>query len=142
MAGKIIVLGIPAIDRKLAKIPGIVQRKIARKAMRDGMKVMADEVRRQAPVDTGLTKANVKVRAAKKRRRGDIEIDVKISGNPGLYKTYAGGTKQVFYPAAVTFGNSTTRANPFMQRSFASRGNDCKNITIAEITSEVNSLVP
>ena len=124
----LIVLGIPEIDRKLRRLPGVVQKKVARKAMRNGIKVVAADVKRNVPVDTGLTKANVKVRAVKKRKRGEIEIEVKISGDPGLYRRYAGGTKTAFYPALVEYKHSH-----FMRRSFVSAGPTARQVAIDEI---------
>ena len=100
----------------LKKLPGVVQKKVLRKSMRAGMKLIASEVKSQVPVDTGLTKANVKTRAVKKKRRGDIEIEVKIGGDPGLYKTSGKTGVKVFYPAIVEY-----KHNPFMRRSFIAK---------------------
>lgn len=129
--GTVIIIGIPAIDRRLKRLPGVVQKKIVRKAMRVGMKLMASEVKSQVPVDTGLTKANVKVRAVKKRKRGQIEIEVKIGGDPGLYKTSAAGEK-VFYPAIVEY-----KHNPFMRRSFTAKGEAARQVAVAAIVQGI-----
>jgi len=127
----LIVTGIPEIDRRLKMLPGRIQKKVLRQSMRKGMKVMASEVKRQVPFASGLTRKNVKVRAVKKRKRGQIEIEVKISGDPGLYRTMKSGEK-VFYPAIVEY-----KHNPFMRRSFTARGEAARQVTIAAIAQGV-----
>jgi HK97 gp10 family phage protein len=130
MKSAIIVTGIPQIDRRLKTLAPRIQKKVVRKAIRDGIKVVASEVKTQVPVDTGLTKANVKVRAVKKKKRGVIEIEVKIGGDPGLYRKTAKGT--VFYPAIVEY-----KKNPFMRRSFVAKAEPARQKAITEILEGV-----
>ena len=128
----VIITGIKQIDKKLMRLPPVAQKKVARKAMRDGIKVIAAEVKDQVPVDRGITRANVKVRAVKTRKRGSIEIEVRIAADPQLVKIGAGG-KRVFYPAVVEYGDQDTAANPFMRRSYESKGESARQVTMAAI---------
>jgi HK97 gp10 family phage protein len=131
MKTSVIITGIRDIDRKLKRLAPAVQKKVVRKAMRAGLKVQATEVRSQVPVDTGLTKSAVKVRAVKRKKRGTIELEVLISGKvPGLIVTPASGAKPVFYPAVVEYGTSERPPNPFMRRAYESKGEAAKLVTL------------
>jgi len=137
----IIITGIPQIDRRLKQLEPKIQKKVIRKSMRDGMKLVATEVKGQVPIETGLTKSNVLTRAVKKKKRGSIEIEVRIAGgNTGLVKTY-GGDKRAFYPAIVEYGRQGVAPNPFMRRSFAAKGEAARQVTIQSILTGVEEAV-
>jgi HK97 gp10 family phage protein len=120
----VIITGIPQIDRKLKRLPIRIQKKVVRQSIRKSLKVMQAEVVANAPVYTGVTKQNVKVRAVKTRKRGSIELEVKVAGDDKLYKVQANGTK-VFYPAIVEY-----KKNAFMRRSFDTKGEAVRNLAI------------
>ncbi len=136
MSGSLIVTGIPALDRKIKAI-GKAAPKIARKAMRVGMKTVAQETKTQVPVDTGLTKANVKVRALKKRKRNAIGIEVRIASAPGLYKKSKIGT--VFYPAVIEYGRRGVAPDPFGRRAYESKGESARQLTLQELRDGVEA---
>ncbi len=113
MKQTVIITGIKEIDRRLKTLAPRIQNKVVRQAIRKGIKIIAADVEANTPVKYGWTKANVKVRAVKKRKRGDIEIETNIGGKDDrLYKIQKDGSK-VFYPAIVEY-----KYNPFMRRSF------------------------
>jgi HK97 gp10 family phage protein len=135
----VVVTGIKDIDRKLKFLPGRIQKKVLRQAMREGLKVMAAEVKAQVPVDTGLTKKNVRVRAVKKKRRDEIQLEVRVGGDEELYKTSAKTGTTVFYPALVEYGRKNVPPNPFMRRAFEAKGEIARQVTIDEIRAGVES---
>lgn len=141
---KTVVTGLKSIDRKLSKLPYKVQGKVVRPAMRAGMKVMAEAVKAEVPVDTGLTKANVKVRATPKgkikkgQRSTTISMEVVVMPNPGLFKTSKGTGKRYFYPALVQYGSASQPANPFGTRAFNRRGEAARRKTIDMLRSGTN----
>jgi hypothetical protein len=104
-----------------------LQKKVIRQAMRRGLKVLKAETEAQAPVDTGETRRNVKVRAVKSRKRGSISLEVRIKAVDALKKTTREG-KEVFYPAVVEY-----KHDPFMKRSFDAKGNLARDVTIQEL---------
>jgi HK97 gp10 family phage protein len=109
--------------------------------MRKGLKVIATEMKSQVPVDTGLTKSAVQVRAVKSRKRNSISLECRISGKkPGLIVTPDSG-KPVFYPAVVEYGSSDHPPNPFGRRTFDSKGEVAKQVTIHEIRNGVEAEV-
>ncbi len=136
MKTTVIITGIRDIDRRLKLLPLKVQKKVMRPAMRDGLKMVAAEVRMQAPVDTGLTESAVQVRALKQKRRDAVALEVRISGKvPGLIKH---GTQQaVFYPAVVEYGREGVPPNPFMRRAYEAKGEPARQLTIQRIREGV-----
>lgn len=135
MKRSIIITGVKEIDRKLSTLDTRVVKKHVRSSMRKGMKLIAAEVRTQVPVWSGLTKSAVKTRAVKTRKRGSIEIEVMIDGKaPGLIKPSAKGP--VFYPAIVEY-----KHNPFMRRSFTSKGEPARQVTLEALLQGVEEEV-
>lgn len=140
---KTIVTGIRSIDRKLAQLPYKIQGKVIRPAMRAGMKVQAEGVRAEVPVDSGLTRRSVKVRATPKKRiaKGSrsttISMEVVVVAEKGLVKVTKGG-KRYFYPALIEFGSRDEPANPFGRRAFNRRGEAARRVTLAHLKAGVD----
>lgn len=126
------VFGIKEIDNKLKKLVPNLQRKVIRQSMRAGLKLLAAAVKAEAPVDTGHTRANVKVRAVKKKKRGSIELEVRIEANDQTKRTSAKTGKTAFYPAIVERVH-----NAFMARAFDSRGEAARQRTLVELQKGV-----
>ena len=124
------------IDRKLKKLPVVTGKKVIRQSMRAGLKLVQAETKSQVPVDTGLTKKNVKLRAVKKRKRGSIALEVRVANAEGLVVHPPFG-KPVFYPAIVEYGRKNRQADPFMHRSFAAKGEPARQTTLHEIRDGV-----
>jgi HK97 gp10 family phage protein len=130
---RIFITGVDRIDRALKLLPMKVQKKIIRPAIRDGLKLVKAETEAQVPVDTGLTKDSIKIKAVAKRKTGRIALLVQISGKvPGLIKTSAAG-KRGFYPAFVEYGSAGHPPNPFMRRAYTSAGPAARNLTMQRI---------
>ena len=134
----LIVTGIREIDRKLRQLPGRVQKKVVRQAMRAGLKVVMQEVKAQSPVDTGTTRKAVQTRAVKKKKRGAIELEVRILATDMTKRTSARTGKTVFYPAIVEYGHDKTPANPFMLRAFNAKGETARKTTLAHLLAGLN----
>jgi Bacteriophage HK97-gp10, putative tail-component len=134
--GAIVVIGIPEIDRKLRLLEPRVQKRVVRQAMRTGLKIIKREVESQVPVDTGLTKRNVKLRAVKKKKRGTIELEVLISGKETGLTVHPRHGKPVFYPAVVEY-----KHNPFMRRSYTAKGEQARLVTIEALKRGVDDQV-
>lgn len=135
---RIYVTGIKRIDRMLKMLPMKVQKKIIRPAIRDGLKLVKSEMEMQVPVDTGLTKENIKIQAVKKRKVGRIAMLVQVSAKAaGLVKTTKAG-KRYFYPAVVEYGDKNTPANPFARRAYTGAGPSATSLTQQRILDGVN----
>jgi HK97 gp10 family phage protein len=125
--GAPIVTGIRSIDRKLRRLEAKVQRKIVRKAIKNALKPVLDEVKANAPVETGETRDNIKIRAGKSRR-GVVRQEVRV------------GDKQIpegFAAAFTEFGTSEVPAHPFMGPAFDDEGPAARDRVEHEILDEI-----
>ena len=136
MPSAIVVTGIRSIDRKLRGLESKVQKKVLRQSMRAGLKIMQAEMKSQVPVDSGLTKANIKIRALRKRKRNEVALEVRVASAPGLIKQGA-GDRPFFYPAGIEFGDSERQPNPFGRRSYASKAEASRDKTMMDMKNGV-----
>lgn len=125
---KAVVTGIGRIDRKLAQLPVKIRKKVVRQSIRGGMKLVLASARADVPVDTGLTRANVVLKATR-RKAGRIGMNVLVRSAPGLVKATGAG-KRYFYPAVVEYGSRDRAANPWMHRVFNRRADPARRQTI------------
>ncbi len=70
-----VATGIEAIDRKLMSLEPKLQKKVIRKAQRDGAKDVLVKAKSLAPVKSGALKKNLKIRSIK-RTKGSIGLDI------------------------------------------------------------------
>lgn len=122
---RIVVTGVKDIDRRLKLLTPALQKKVVRQAVRKSLKPVAAAVKAEAPVRTGATKAAVKVRARKSRKRDEIALEVRIG--EGDFKG------EQFYAAFNQFGTSRQPANPFMTRAFQRTAKSARAEAIAAI---------
>ena len=95
--------------------------------MRKGLKLIQQEVKATAPVESGETRRNVKVRSVKAKKRGTISLEVRIKATDKLKKQSKAG-KTTFYPAVVEY-----KFKQFMKRVFQRKGNAARSLTMSEI---------
>jgi HK97 gp10 family phage protein len=81
---------------KLETLPTRVANKVIRQSLRIGTKIILAETVAKAPVNTGLLKKTLKVRAMKRRRN---QIGVQVITEGGFYQGKA------FYGAFLEFGH-------------------------------------
>lgn len=129
----LVITGLKEIDRRLARLEPRVQRKVVRKAMRSGMKVITVAVKALAPVLSGGMRSQVKTRAAKSRRRGEITVESRIEANDATKRTSPKTGKTVFYPAIVEYGRDNAQANDFMARAYGEHGETARNTALREL---------
>ena len=97
-----------ALERKLKTLPTRVRNKVVRTALRDGAKIVQAETKSLAPVQTGLLKKSLKVRAMK-RKKGRIGINVQMGA--GDYKG------ETFYGAFVEYGHKLGKRTNGIKRA-------------------------
>ena len=114
--------GAENLERALDVMEAKVAKKITKRAMREGAKVVLRQAKANAPVDTGNMKRSMTVRAAAKRKRGEASFNVMFNTKkyPDLVTTTADG-KRYFYPTVVEYGTSTRPGNGFMRRAWDSQ---------------------
>ena len=97
------VLGSEELQRRLNALPAKVGKKIARKALRAGAKLVQARAKALVPVDEGDLRKSLKVRTRKRRKRQPdvfgIEVQTGTREQLGI-KADAPG----YYPLAVEYG--------------------------------------
>jgi len=125
------LIGEKALQRKLAALGRTGANKVLRKALRAGAKVIRTEAQANAPVLTGDLRANIRVRAMKRRKQG---VGVRVVVGDGWYQG------DQFYGAFLEFGHrvgsrrlgdarATVEPKPFMRPAFDQK----KDAAISEI---------
>lgn len=132
---KVVVTGIKDVDKRLRALPLKTQKRVVSPAVRDGMKLIARALRIAAPFFTGITKANVVVRAGLKRKRGQVSIDARIDANDQTKKTSGKTGKAVFYPAVYEYGvkGKAIPAHPWMLMVYRGWADAVRKLTIRRI---------
>jgi HK97 gp10 family phage protein len=104
-----------------------VQGKIVRQSLRAGAKVLAKEVKEEAPEDTGKLKASVKLKAGK-RKKDVISILVDVSGG-----------HETAFVASVEYGNLENKARPFIRPSFEKKKDEVRDLVLDRMKHGIES---
>lgn len=79
-AQKVILENGDKLKAALEQLPGSLQRKVLKKALRAAAKPIVQETKATAPVHTGLLKRSFTVRSLKSRKRGSVGIKITTRG--------------------------------------------------------------
>jgi len=118
---KAIIVGDKKLQRILDKLPGVVQRKLVRKALRAGAKMVLASAKSKVPVDEGALKKGLKVKAMKRRknRMGIVVEHPTRERLAALQKDKKKAerilTEKGYYPAAVEYGAPHMAARPHLR---------------------------
>ena len=106
----IFMTGFKEVEKKLKKLPANVQRNIARKAMRNGLKIIRTKARELVPVKTGRLKRAIKTRVS-------LKASGEMTGRVFIQTKGKGGAP---YAHLVEWGGPMKGQNPyrFMTRTF------------------------
>jgi HK97 gp10 family phage protein len=110
MNGEMKVEGMEEMKKKLATLEPAVRKKLVRKALRAGAKVVATQCKVDAPIRSGLLRSKIKVRAGK-RKRNVIRMNVSIGK-----KDFQGDT---FYAGFVDRGRKSGKRGSRNRRPIA-----------------------
>ena len=123
------------LNRKLKQLESKIEKKLVRQALRAGAKVVAEEAKQLAPVDTGELKSKIKVWALKRSRK---RIGVLVGTSAKEY------TGDQFYAAFVEYGTKDQPAKPFLGPAAEAKGPEAAAVvekTLAEgIEREIDKL--
>ncbi len=108
-----------------------LRKKIARKAIRKAAKPVRDTAIARAPVDTGLLKKSIKVRAMKRSRKNKHTVAVRVVTGEGFFKGEA------FYGGFLEYGTTRMRARPFMRPAHDENKNTVRQVFQTEIAALV-----
>lgn len=94
------ITGWKALQRQLQSLENKSQKKVMRKALRGGGKVVLQQARRDVPVETGQLKKNTKLSVTVKKGEASASI---------------GFTEEGYYGRFVEQGTSSQPAQPFLR---------------------------
>ncbi|MFO8012125.1 MAG: HK97 gp10 family phage protein [Phycisphaerae bacterium] len=101
------VEGAREIRRRLAALPRTVEKRIVRRAVREGAKIVREEAERRCPVATGRLRRTLTQRKGR-QRRGSYTVAVQHN-----WKRYYGQVP--FYGGFVEYGTRRMPARPYMR---------------------------
>jgi HK97 gp10 family phage protein len=128
---KVVVSGTEDIYRCLRNFANNEAKKIMRKGMRDGAKVVAKEVKANVPVETGFLKSSIKVRARKKSTKS-FGYRVVTSKKNAPDKKY--------YAAFLELGTKKLEAKHYFQNASDSKTQEAFETTIQRVKLETGYL--
>ena len=113
------------VTKALEKLPTVIQERVIVGATRKATKVVADEAKRLAPVDTGRLKLSIGVAKAKKKDTKDNHVKFYAVPKTKLRKTISAtvnGKKAklktvdyAYHAHFLEFGTSKMSAHPFLR---------------------------
>jgi HK97 gp10 family phage protein len=116
---------------------------VVRAAVREGAKVVKDEVVLQAPKDSGILAEHVNVRT-KKQRGTDLAVSAFIgpSSKPVIYPREKGKTKGIprtaeFVSKLLEFGSATRAKKPYITRAWEASKNTALQRMISVIKGKL-----
>jgi HK97 gp10 family phage protein len=118
-----------------------MQKKILRKGLRAGAKVMQDAAKALAPVRTGKLQSSVKVRSGKSKK-GVIKINVGIGAKDFQGETFYGGFVEWLHrigKRSLGDARKVVPANPFMEKAFEASKDNAQVKAIESWQSEIES---
>jgi len=125
------VQGAEEVMKKLHNMAG-AGKKILRKSMRKGAKVIQKEAKANAPVGSSkMLKKNIKVKAGKRSRE---TITLNVQNAAGDYKG------QTYYAAMVNFGTKHQEAQEFMDKAFESKGDEASDLIVQDAWEQIKAI--
>lgn len=77
--GRLQLKGFKEFEKRLQELPKRLAKKLLRRALRSGAKVIQAEVKARTPVVSGAGRRSIKVRAAKGKKKGQVAVAVQTS---------------------------------------------------------------
>lgn len=133
------ITGIEQAGAALKELDAKVQKTIVRRGVRVGCKIWLEAARGEAPVQSGKTKKNIKIRNGK-AGQGKFALNVGVNA-----KDFAGPT---FYSSFVLFGHKVgsrrlgdkrkeVPANNFLKRAFEEKKEAVMNAATESIAAQI-----
>lgn len=123
--------GLEELLKALDQFPKNLQKKALRPALREGAKVIHKQAKRFVPVDEGDLKRSLKVRAAKRNRKGIVAVNVQTSSEANVF------SGEQFYGAFVEFGTSKTPAQPFLRPALDTSATEAKEAVADKLAQQI-----
>lgn len=119
------IRGIKELERAFKELPKRLANKVVRQAIRKALGPVKTQAMANAPRDTGFLASKIVVRAAAKRRRGVISLEVRVG--EGSFKGRA------FYGAFLEYGTREIAGLHYMLRAYESQKDQARRTASAMI---------
>lgn len=124
------VTGLDAIERKLARLSQLAQKRVMEDALRAGGEVIAEEARRLVPVRTGHLRDTI-----------EVVTDSTKGGGVKAARVLVGPDQNAgFYGDFVEFGTRRMAARPFMRPAFDTMADAAQDAVAAHLATEFDRL--
>lgn len=140
MANEVRVEGLRELRANLLKLADRTQRNVLNRAVNAGARVIRDEAKMRAPVDTGRLEENI-ITAKRRSPKGQSTYVVAVRGitpkgnSDNTLKT--DDPKNAYYSRFVEFGTSKMSAQPFMAPAFEMKKHDALAVIGFELGSGI-----
>lgn len=101
--------GIDNLKKLLKSLPNKVKKSLYKKAMKPAMKLIHDAAKANAPVDSGLLKDSIKIKAFSKKNFVGVDV-------------FTDATGDTFYGAFQEYGTSKMAPKGYMRQAVDSQG--------------------
>jgi len=133
------LIGNKQMQRKLRRLGKLIQKKIVKKALREGARPVLKSAQANAPVDTGLLKRSLKLRVLKTKRGGDVFGVGVMTGSRDQLDIAP--DDPYYSPTAVEFGHGEVPAQPFMRPAMDMNRQRSADIIADVIKAEIKKAV-
>jgi hypothetical protein len=120
LSGNVAITGDKQLDRRLRALEPKVAKKYARTALRDALKPTAAAVKSAAPRGSGALAGQIKVRAAKRSRRG-IAMKIQLGDDQAKTETAAAQRAKRRWPFYAAIREFKGRGEGYMGDTFKAR---------------------
>lgn len=135
------ITGVRELNALLDRV-GRAPAKALTKATKKGARIMLNEVKSNAPKDTGLLKKSMKLKA-EKRRVGKKVYQIMYKGE-GLVKISGNGNRS-FYPVSQEYGWKLLNGNKvqgkfFQRKAFQRKKQEVERTVVTELTNAIREI--
>lgn len=131
MVASLTITGTKQLERKLKQLEPKVAKKVIRQSLRAGAKIIHTAAKAEAPKRTGVLRKSLKVRAARRNRRGTYAVMV-TSGEAGNMFT-----GKAFYGAFIHWGTKFITSNPFIKRVYAQKEQEARSVVLKSMAEGI-----
>lgn len=134
------IQGLTALRRAFRELPKTTARKVVRRALRSGAKIVQDEIRRRTPLRTGALARAIRVRAGR-RQRGILSILVVMGEGNYRGKTFYGSFLEFGAPGHMLWGRGVRalEARHFIRDAVTAKREEVLRRVIAEIAAGIET---
>lgn len=140
------LIGINELKKQMKLLEKLPQ-KIVTKSVKKGGKILLDEVKRNAPYETGMLEQSLKLVGEKRQKAGQKAYQVTYDRNYNtiLVKMYGeNNSKRAYYPASMEYGFKSEKTVfeglEFMKKSADLVSEKAKQTMVNEMGKEIDKI--